>query len=133
MKKIFLIAFSLLFLLPFGSFAATYTVGNIDGAGSTEGVILSPDGTIEGELIRVSTNVVLSIDSETDAYAVTSGHVQGQVQYGTTSDFNSIFEGTKDKAAGPTAPTDNETLDSTSFPEFPTDTGTETGTTTETT
>jgi hypothetical protein len=128
MKKVLLFAFMLITSLPFGAFAATWTVGSLTDADSQEAVYLN-DGTNNGELIRVSTNVVLDINSETDAYAVTSGHIQGQVQYGSTSEFNSIFEGVKAKGVGPTAPTDNETLDSTTFPEFPTDDTTTTTTT----
>lgn len=119
MKKILVTLSAAALLFPCSSFAATWTVGAATGADSQKGVYL---GDTSGELFRVSTNVVLSIDSETDNYAVTSGHLQGTRQYGTTSRFNEIFEGEKAKGAAPTVPTDKTTLDSSVFEDFPTTT-----------
>jgi hypothetical protein len=118
MKKILITLFAAALLFPGSSFAETWTVGNTDGADSEKGVYL---GDESGELFRVSTNVVLKIDSDSDDYAVTSGHLQGTRQYGTTSRFNEIFEGKKEKGEEPDPPADNTTLDDTVFEDFPTD------------
>jgi hypothetical protein len=118
MKKILITLFAAALLFPGSSFADKWIVGPVEGSNSEKGVYL---GDESGELFRVSTNVVLKIDSEPADYAVTSGHLQGTRQYGTTSQFNEIFEGKKDKGEEPDPPADNTTLDDTVFEDFPTD------------
>ena len=75
------------------------------------------------ETFRVSNNVQVSVVSTSAAYAATSGHLQGNTQYGTTSLQNKVFEGVKTAGSFEdfSEPTDEETLDSEVFLEFATD------------
>ncbi|AJF06052.1 hypothetical protein [Geoalkalibacter subterraneus] len=118
MKKTLFSIITLGLLLPGSVFAVTHTIG---GDGDKQSAYL---GDKTGELFRVSTNVVLEINSTTADYAATSGHLQGTKQYGTTSRFNAIFEGAKDKGSGPTEPKSEVALDTSVFTEFPPETDT---------
>jgi hypothetical protein len=115
MKKTLFAIITVGLLLPGSVFAATHTIGG-DGDTDKQSAYL---GDQTGELFRVSTNVVLEINSTTADYAATSGHLQGTKQYGTTSRFNAIFEGAKTKGSEPTAPSSEVALDSSVFEEFP--------------
>jgi len=123
MKKTLLAVITVGLLLPGNIFAETHTIGGTADDAKQSAYL----GDKSGELFRVSTNVVLEINSTTADYAVTSGHLQGTKQYGTTSRFNAIFEGDKTKGDNPTAPDSEVVLNATAFPDFPTGTDENTG------
>lgn len=118
MKKTLLAVVVAGLFLPGSVFAAEHTIGG-SGEGAKQSAYL---GDNTGELFRVSTNIVLHVNSTTADYAATSGHTQGTRQYGTTSRFNAIFEGAKVKGAEPEKPSSNVALNTATFKDFPTDT-----------
>mgnify|MGYP005627108753 CR=1 FL=1 len=79
MKKTLLAVITVGLLLPGNIFAETHTIGGTADDAKQSAYL----GDKSGELFRVSTNVVLEINSTTADYAVTSGHLQGTKQYGT--------------------------------------------------
>lgn len=111
MKKMVLVAL-VLSLAPISSFAEE-TIGG-DAEDAKTAVMI---GT---EVFRPSNNVQIIVESSASDYAAVSGHLQGTVQYGTTSRQNAIFEGTKTAGnyTSITAPTSALNLDTSVFAKF---------------